>query len=79
MLGLIDAGAKAFLRETRGFIAEPGSISIVNPGDLHTGSRADGDRGTQRRRCLVMTGHAIWGARGKAWPAAPLTWLAEFQ
>ncbi len=43
MLGLIDAGAKAFLRETRGFIAEPGSISIVNPGDLHTGSRADGE------------------------------------
>ncbi|MDB5496165.1 MAG: Transcriptional regulator, AraC family [Phenylobacterium sp.] len=44
MIGLIDTGAKSFMRERRRFIAEPGSISIVNAGDLHTGSRAEGEQ-----------------------------------
>jgi AraC-like DNA-binding protein len=42
MVGLIEAGAKAFKREGRAFVATPGSISIVNSGDLHTGSRHAG-------------------------------------
>jgi len=42
MLGLIEAGAKSFKRERQTFVAPTGSISIVNPGDLHTGSRHAG-------------------------------------
>lgn len=42
MLGLIVAGHKAFEREGRTFIAGPGSISIVNAGELHTGRRQHG-------------------------------------
>ena len=43
MIGLIDHGVKSFLRERSEFFAEPGSISVVNAGDLHTGQRADGE------------------------------------
>src|SRR5579863_10460006 len=43
MIGLIDSGTKSFLRQRTTFVAEPRSISIVNAGDLHTGSRAHGD------------------------------------
>lgn len=42
MLGLIDRGTKSFRRERARFLAGPGAISVVNPGDLHTGSRALG-------------------------------------
>ncbi|CAH1665158.1 AraC family transcriptional regulator [Chelatococcus asaccharovorans] len=43
MIGLIDAGSKSFMRERKQFVANPGAISVVNAGDLHTGSRAEGD------------------------------------
>ena len=42
MLGLMESGTKRFARERRTYFATPGTISIVNPGDLHTGERAAG-------------------------------------
>jgi AraC-like DNA-binding protein len=42
MLGLIETGSKLFARERGAHIATPGAISIVNPGELHTGERAAG-------------------------------------
>lgn len=43
MIGLIDVGTKFFMRGRSRYWAAPGSISIVNAGDLHTGCRARGD------------------------------------
>ena len=43
MLGLIEAGTKAFKRERKTWVAPPGAVSIVNPGELHTGERVAGD------------------------------------
>ncbi len=42
MLGLIEAGSKEFRRERHTHAAHAGSVSIVNPGDLHTGCRLAG-------------------------------------
>lgn len=38
MMGLIEKGSKTFRRERRTHVAPAGSISVVNPGDLHTGA-----------------------------------------
>ncbi len=54
MLGLIESGAKLFARERRAHIATPGAISIVNPGELHTGERAAGAE--LRYRALYIPG-----------------------
>lgn len=43
MIGLVRRGQKGFLRETRRYLAGPGAISLVNPGDWHTGGRAAGE------------------------------------
>lgn len=37
MVGLIVEGAQRFEREGRTFVAGPGSLSLVNPGEWHTG------------------------------------------
>lgn len=42
MLGLIEAGTKRFARERQRYVATPGSISVVNPGEMHTGERYAG-------------------------------------
>ncbi len=42
MIGLIEAGTKGFARERASHVAGPGSISVVNPGEMHTGQRLDG-------------------------------------
>ncbi|WP_269767857.1 AraC family transcriptional regulator [Brevundimonas diminuta] len=43
MIGVIRTGRKAFRRDGKDFLASPGSISLVNPGDWHTGNRDAGD------------------------------------
>jgi len=42
MIGLVRAGCKAFEREGKTYLAPRGSISIVNPHELHTGRKEDG-------------------------------------
>lgn len=42
MIGLIEAGTKGFARERAAHVAGPGSISVVNPGEMHTGQRLSG-------------------------------------
>lgn len=43
MLGLMRAGVKRFTREGRVHTVGRGGISIVNPGEVHTGGRFDGE------------------------------------
>lgn len=43
MLGLIEAGTKTFIRERDRHVAHTGAISIVNPGEVHTGERSAGE------------------------------------
>lgn len=43
MLGLIEAGTKGFERERETHVAPTGSVSVVNPGELHTGRRIAGE------------------------------------
>lgn len=43
MLGLIEYGTKRFRRDGRDHVASTGSISVVNPGEWHTGAREAGD------------------------------------
>ena len=64
MIGLIDHGVKSFVRERSEFFAEPGSISLVNAGDLHTGQRADGDE--LRYRALYIPVSILAEAAGTA-------------
>lgn len=40
MLGLIVRGCKSFERERKAYLASSGMISLVNPGELHSGRRA---------------------------------------
>ncbi|MEN3162468.1 AraC family transcriptional regulator [Tistrella mobilis] len=54
MLGLIEAGVKEFRRERTTHAAAPGRISVVDPGDLHTGSRVVGDELRYRALYLPM-------------------------
>jgi len=39
MLGIMRAGVKRFIREGRVHMVGPGGISLVNPGEVHTGGR----------------------------------------
>jgi len=64
MIGLIDAGTKSFMRERKRFFAESGSISVVNAGELHTGSRAEGDE--LRYRALYIPLAVLAAAAGYA-------------
>jgi AraC-like DNA-binding protein len=64
MIGLIDHGTKSFLRQRTQFVAEPGSISIVNAGDLHTGSRAQGEE--LRYRALYIPVSVLAEAAGSS-------------
>jgi AraC-like DNA-binding protein len=64
MIGLIDSGTKSFMRQRTQFVAEPGSISIVNAGDLHTGSRAQGDE--LRYRALYIPVSVLTDAAGSS-------------
>ena len=43
MIGVIHAGVKAFRRGRATQLAAPGSLSVVNPGEMHTGEREHGD------------------------------------
>lgn len=42
MIGVIHAGVKAFRRGKTMQFASPGSLSVVNPGEMHTGEREHG-------------------------------------
>jgi len=42
MIGVIHAGVKAFRRGRARELAAPGSLSVVNPGEMHTGEREHG-------------------------------------
>ena len=42
MIGVIHAGVKAFRRGRSREFAAPGSLSVVNPGEMHTGEREHG-------------------------------------
>lgn len=42
MIGVIHAGVKSFRRGRSREYAAPGSLSVVNPGEMHTGERVDG-------------------------------------
>jgi AraC-like DNA-binding protein len=64
MIGLIDFGAKSFMRQRSQYVAEPGSISVVNAGDLHTGSRAHGEE--LRYRALYVPVSILADAAGSA-------------
>lgn len=64
MIGLIDSGTKSFMRQRSQFVAEPGSISVVNAGDLHTGQRAHGDE--LRYRALYIPVSILADAAGSA-------------
>jgi AraC-like DNA-binding protein len=44
MIGIISEGVKTFRRDRLDHSAPPGTVSIVNPGDVHTGRRLDGDQ-----------------------------------
>jgi AraC-like DNA-binding protein len=54
MIGSISEGSQAFFRDGREHVAPPGSISIVNPGDVHTGRRSNGDRLVYRALYVPM-------------------------
>ena len=43
MIGLIEKGTKVFDRDGRRHFVGPGGMSIVNPGEAHTGARAEGE------------------------------------
>lgn len=43
MLGLIRTGRKAFRRDRAPHLADPGSVSLVNPGEWHDGARDAGE------------------------------------
>ena len=62
MIGLIDVGTKFFMRGRTRNWAAPGSISVVNAGDLHTGSRARGDE--LRYRALYIPVAVLADAAG---------------
>jgi AraC-like DNA-binding protein len=49
MLGIMRSGVMRFMREGRTHTVEPGGITVINPGDVHTGGRFGEDR-------LVYTG-----------------------
>ena len=42
MIGVIHAGVKAFRRGHSKELASPGTLSVVNPGEMHTGEREHG-------------------------------------
>ncbi|MBG1233813.1 helix-turn-helix transcriptional regulator [Aestuariivirga litoralis] len=42
MIGVIHAGVKAFRRGRATQFAAPGNLSVVNPGEMHTGEREQG-------------------------------------
>jgi AraC-like DNA-binding protein len=42
MIGVIHAGVKAFRHGRSRELAAPGSLSVVNPGEMHTGEREHG-------------------------------------
>lgn len=44
MIGAIFAGVKAFRLERQIHLSGPGSLSIVNPGEMHTGERRHGSQ-----------------------------------
>jgi AraC-like DNA-binding protein len=64
MLGLIEAGTKGFARERASYVAGPGSISLVNPGEMHTGERLSGQE--LRYRALYVPSAALGMAGGNA-------------
>jgi AraC-like DNA-binding protein len=53
MIGLIEAGAKTFARGRTEHIVGVGGVSIVNPGEAHTGARAS--EGELRYRALYVS------------------------
>lgn len=65
MIGLIVKGAKRFRRDGKTFVAHPGMISIVNPGEWHTGLREEGD--ALEYLALYPTGQA----------GSPSTWFMD--
>lgn len=66
MLGLIEAGTKAFARDRVTWIAPAGAISIVNPGEMHTGYRIDGD--ALRYRAIYLPLNVLAEAVGSTCP-----------
>ena len=42
MIGVIHSGVKAFRRGRVTQFAAPGNLSVVNPGEMHTGEREQG-------------------------------------
>lgn len=64
MFGLIERGAKTFQRERATYLAAPYSVSVVNPGDLHTGQRAAGEE--LRYRALYVPAQTLSDAVGMA-------------
>lgn len=63
MLGLIEAGSKEFRRERHTHTANEGSVSVVNPGDLHTGCRHGGAE--LRYRALYVPADLLAQAVGR--------------
>lgn len=66
MLGLIDSGTKSFARERECHFAPPGSVSLVNPGELHTGERLEGAE--LRYRALYIPPDLLALAKGRSEP-----------
>lgn len=67
MLGMIEAGHKQFARERQTHVAAPGTVSIVNPGEMHTGQRAAGEE--LRYRALYIPVELLALARRQHAPA----------
>ncbi len=44
MVGVMRSGRKRFRCGPRSLVVGPGALSVVNPGQVHTGERADGHR-----------------------------------
>lgn len=44
MIGVLRSGRKRFKCGRGTFIAAPGALSVVNPGEVHTGTRQDGQQ-----------------------------------
>jgi AraC-like DNA-binding protein len=71
---VIEAGAETYQYRGSRHVAEAGSVPIINPGEVHTGSRAI-DEGWRYRVLYAPVGFLQQLANDIAGAAAPLPWF----
>jgi len=67
MLGVMRAGVKRFVREGRAYTVGPGGISVVNPGEVHTGGRFEGERLVYTALYVPRSFYALAGLSPRTW------------